>query len=186
MPKTIDRKLIKGCLDDNRRSQNELYRKLFSFLMNICMRYKNNYDDAGSALNAIFLKLMLALSDYDVNKPILPWVKTIAIRHLIDEFRSKAVLNEVSLEEIADQHIYFAQPDEQLRADDILKLIHLLPEPSKAVFNLHVIDGYTHREIGDELHILESTSRWHLAKARKQLQGWLNREETKALKSKAV
>ncbi len=174
----IDSKLIKRCLKNDRRSQNELYKELFSFLMNICIRYKNNYDDAGASLNTIYLKVLKGLKDYDESVSILPWVKTIAVRHLIDEYRSEKRHESLSLDEIPSEatssHVMNA---ESLQTEDILKLLNCLPEVTRNVFNLFVVDGYKHREIGDLLNMSEGNSKWHLNQARTCLQAFINTEK---------
>ena len=167
----IDKKLIKKCLKNDRRSQNELYKELFSYLMNICIRYKTNYDDAGSALNTIYLKVLNGLKDFDASLPILPWVKTIAVRHLIDEYRSEKRHEAVGLDEVSAQQLNgHASTQDKLSSVDILKMLNHLPPVTKNVFNLYAIDGYKHREIGEMLGMSEGNSKWHLNQARGKLQ----------------
>lgn len=167
----IDKKLIKKCLKNDRRSQNELYKELFSYVMNICIRYKTNYDDAGTALNTIYLKVLKGLKEYDASKPLLPWVKTIAVRHLIDEYRSEKRHEAVGLDDIPTSHLNgHGATSDNLRADDILKMLNHLPPITKNVFNLYAIDGYKHREIAEMLGMSEGNSKWHVNQARVQLQ----------------
>lgn len=172
-------------MQNKRRAQNELYNELFSYLMNICIRYKTNYDDAGSALNAIYFKILKGLVAIDINKPFLPWVKTIAIRHLVDEYRQnkKYIPNEASINDL-EFMVESTEMDvnQKLNAEDILNLIKQLPETTSQVFNLYVIDGYKHREISEMLEVSEGTSKWHLNMARKQLQAMLA-AETKRLQN---
>lgn len=172
------KKLIKRCLKNDRRAQNELYRELFSFLMNICIRYKYNYDDAGSALNIIYMKVLKGLNRYDIERDFLPWVKTIAIRHLVDEFRVEKRNNMVGLEEQVNGHVvdHISGALTKLNMDDILRMIRDLPEPTGQVFNLYVIDGYKHKEIAKMLNIVEGTSKWYLSQARKMLREQLETE----------
>jgi len=172
------KKLIKSCLKNERRAQNMLYKELFSFLMNICIRYKRNYDDAGAALNTIFLKVLNALSDFDLERPFLPWVKTIAIRQLVDEYRSEKRHENVSLEhpEAEVSASGLASSLEQLQCEDILAMIGQLPDTTAKVFNLYVIDGYKHKEIAEMLGVTIGTSKWQLNHARKQLKELLQVE----------
>ena len=62
---------------------------------------------------------------------------------------------------------------DKLFAEDLLNLIRLLPVATQIVFNLSVIDGYSHQEIAEQLGISEGTSRWHLSEAKKQLRTML-------------
>lgn len=172
------KRLINKCLKNDRRSQNDLYRELFSYLMNICIRYKDNYDDAGSALNLIYLKVLKGLESYDESKAFLPWVKTIAIRHLVDEFRRGQKHDSVSIDhtDLGEGNWQNESAISSLNTEDILNMIKKLPITTASVFNLYVIDGYKHREVADMLNISEGTSKWHLNSARKQLQLFLSAE----------
>ena len=177
----IDNKLIKKCLKNDRRSQNELYKELFSYIMNICMRYKNNYDDAGAALNTIYLKVLKGLQEYNTEQPMLPWVKTIAVRHLIDEYRSYKRHEAVGLDEAPHQPVNgYNVSHDKLNVDDILTMLGRLPDTSKNVFNLYVIDGFKHREIADMLGMSEGNSKWHLNQARTQLRDMINQEQKRS------
>src|SRR5690606_2708660 len=83
----IKKDLINACLEGKRAAQNELYREVFSYLMNICMRYKNDYNTAGGSLNAIFLKVLTNLHTFKQDEFFMAWIKKIAVNHLIDEYR---------------------------------------------------------------------------------------------------
>jgi RNA polymerase sigma factor (sigma-70 family) len=177
----IDKKLIKNCLKNDRRSQNELYKELFSFVMNICMRYKNNYDEAGAALNTIYLKVLKGLKEYNDDMSILPWVKTIAVRHLIDEYRSEKRHEAIALGDVAHQLVNgYNRSHDKLNVDDILHMLGKLPDTSKNVFNLYVMDGFKHREIGDMLGMSEGNSKWHLNQARTQLREMISIEQKRS------
>ncbi len=179
----IDKKLIKNCLKNDRRSQNELYKELFSFLMNICIRYKNNYDDAGAALNTIYLKVLKGLETYQDDKAMLPWVKTIAVRHLIDEYRSDKRHEAIALDAVPNQRVNgYSVSQDKLNVDDILTMLTKLPINSRNVFNLYVLDGYKHREIADMLGMSEGNSKWHLNQARTQLQQMIKHEQNRTEK----
>lgn len=171
----ISRELLKACLENDRRAQNELYREVFNFLMNICMRYKTNYDDAGAALNGIFLKMLDGLTEFDLSKPVGPWLKTIAIRSLIDEHR--ASLRHQGEELNGHQGAHQINGHSRLQEKDILSLIQSLSEPTRTVINLYIIDGYKHKEISEMLDMSEGNSRWHLNKGRNFIKQYLEREE---------
>ncbi len=179
----VDKKLIKNCLKNDRRSQNELYKELFSFLMNICIRYKSNYDDAGAALNTIYLKVLKGLETYNHDKAMLPWVKTIAVRHLIDEYRSERRHEAVALDDVPSYSVNgYSVSQDKLNVDDILSMLAKLPINSRSVFNLFVLDGYKHKEIADMLGMSEGNSKWHLNQARTQLQQMITHERNRTEK----
>lgn len=177
----IDNELLLECQQGKRRACNLLYEKLFSYLMNICIRYNNDYDEAGAALNAIFLKIVTNLKQRDQQKQFIPWVKAIAMNHLADEFRKAKVLkNNISF---SDDLAPFENETKDfkiagnLEAKDLIKMIQKLPPACNRIFNLYAIDGYNHREIGEMLGINEGTSKSQLHQARLKLQKMIEEEQ---------
>lgn len=170
---TIDETLIKQCIKQDRRAQFELYKKCFSILMSICMRYEKNREDAESLLNMGFLKIVTKLEKYHVDIPFEAWIRRIMINTIIDEYRKNKKEQEVlEYMEFDDHHnhgVDFNTADLQFDAEELNNMLKNLPAMSGQVFNLHVIDGYSHKEIGDMLSISVGTSKWHVANARKLL-----------------
>lgn len=164
--------LIAKCKNKDIRAEYELYKECFALLIGICKRYTVNKDDAVDLLNRAFLKILNNLKKYDENKPFNKWVKSIMINTIIDEFRKaknyKELFSKGSLDDLPlSKHPFdLNEAEEKLDAIDILKEIKRLPQGCKEVFNLFVFEGLNHREISKSLQIAESTSRWHLAKAR--------------------
>lgn len=179
----IDSELLKKCLEGKRRAYNSLYEKLFSYLMGVCIRYNTNYDEAEAAVNEIFLKIIINLKHYEPQKNILPWVKTIAINHLNDEFRkSKAQKNSFLINDDMGQYeneIGDIKIEGILEAKDLLKMVQNLPTACRRIFNLYAIDGYNHREIAEMLLINEGTSKTQLHIARFKLQKMIQDEQNK-------
>jgi len=165
-----DTKLIKGCKANERQAQEGLYKLYYADMLRICFRYLKSDDLAQDALNIGFLKIFQHIQTFDAKKGEFgAWIRTVMVRSCIDISRREARFNEtVSQDEIEE---IFIQPSvlDKLFVEDLLKLIRLLPTATQLVFNLSVIDGYSHKEIGEHLNITESTSRWHLAEAKKQL-----------------
>lgn len=169
-------KLIEGCLRDKRRAQNELYKYLYSPLMAICMRYKHDQDEAVASLNMGYLKILKGLGKYDQTKDLKKWCSRIMVNHLIDEYRSKSskerhgqtVFDDTI--ENRDYNIDLNQVETEIEADALRQMLQQLSPLTNQVFNLYVIDGYSHQEIAKELSMAPGTSRWHLAEARKKLQ----------------
>ena len=180
----IDNELLKECQDGSRRACNQLYEKLFSFLMNICIRYNNDYDKAGDVLNAVFLKVIQNLDKRDPTKQFLGWVKAIAMNHLADEFRKQKRYTEKFF--LSDDLVSFEKAGSDismggLEVQDLIKMVQSLPPACNRIFNLYAIDGYSHKEIGEMLGISEGTSKSQLHLARHKLQEML-KEEQKTLK----
>ena len=169
----INKELIEACLNNERSAQNRLYKEVFSYLMNICMRYKNDYDTAGASLNTIFLKILTHLPSFQADNSFIAWMKRIAINHLIDEYRKhKRETSRVNyMEEISlsKSPVTLHEREAEMDSEYLLQMIRELPPVTSKVFNLYAIDGYKHKEIGELLNMSENTSKWHLREARKQL-----------------
>jgi RNA polymerase sigma factor (sigma-70 family) len=169
----IDKSLIESCLNKERAGQNRMYKELFSYLMNICMRYKNDYDTAGASLNAIYLKILENLHKFRKEDSFIAWIKRIAVNHLIDEYRKDKRIKKHTtyLEDnrVLESKSYHSK-EAEMESEYLLEMIRELPPTTQKVFNLYSIDGYKHKEIGELLEMSENTSKWHLRDARIKLQ----------------
>lgn len=169
----IENQLLADCIQKKRLAQHQLYKEVFSYLMNICIRYKSDYDAAGASLNTIFLKILDNLETFNSEDSFIPWIKRIAINQLIDEYRrDKKDKETINFQEEFEPSISpqsFHQKEAEMDAQYLLDMIQQLPNMTAKVFNLYAIDGYKHKEIAELLDMSESTSKWHLADARKKL-----------------
>ena len=166
--------LIKGCIQGKRKAQYELYRHCYVQLMPVCQRYEQNEEDARAILNEGFLKILDNLSTFRREVPFEAWAKRVMINTIIDEYRKNrnkpTVVDYQEFDQNGELGVSLNEALEVLRADDLEQMLHELPPTSRKVFNLYVIDGYSHQEIGNKLSMSEGTSKWHLNQARTQLQ----------------
>ena len=170
--------LIKGCILNNRRMQELLYKQYCSSMMVLCKSYTKNEEDAIEVLQDGFLKIFQQISKYESGKAsIYTWMRTIMVRTAID-FLRKHNKKQIATE-WKEEHdpVIDADALQRVSARQILYLLQQLPETARAVFNLYVTEGYNHREIGELLKISEGTSKWHLSEARKQLINSLKSKE---------
>lgn len=171
----ISKELLKSCLENDRRAQHLLYKECFSFLMRVGYRYAKDKDDAVSLLNLAFLKILTQLEKYNEDIQFEFWAKKIMVNTVIDEYRKKKKYDETFVakdwSDDSEQHYFIDKDraDKKYDVEEILNLIKSLPPASQNVFNLFVIDGYSHKEIAGKMKISEGTSKWHLAEARKLL-----------------
>lgn len=149
-------------------------------MINLCLRYTKNEEDAIEILNNGFLKVFQNIQRYDPAQATLyTWIRTVVINCCLDFIKQKGkepVYHE--LENAAEMQID-AEVIDRMDATRLLCLVRGLPPATQAVFNLYVIDGYNHKEIGQLLNIKEGTSKWHLSEARKSLQQMIRLEEVK-------
>lgn len=174
-----DPQLIQDCLRQDRSAQERLYKACFGTLMGICRRYHRDREEAISALNLGFFKILSNLSKYRPEVPFQAWISRIMINAIIDEFRRSQRYKQAHVAvDFTEQTAYheeqpFQRGEYQLDAEEVEQLLHRLPPTTRQVFNLFAMDGYSHKDIGQLLGITEGTSKWHVAEARKQLTAWL-------------
>jgi RNA polymerase sigma factor (sigma-70 family) len=173
----IQPELISNCIKRERKAEYEMYKNTYSYLMSICIRYTRNEERAKEALNTGFLKILNHLDRYKPEIPFKVWIRRIMINTLIDDFR-KQKKHHSKIEYVEDyrESSDFSESNmalQNINAAQIHKLIEQLPPQSQQVFNLYVIDGYTHKEIGELMGISEGTSKWHLNASRQKLKEML-------------
>ena len=163
--------IIKGCRQNNRKAQEALYKAYYKAMVTICLRYTKNEDDAVEVLNNGFLKVFQNIQRYEpAQASLYTWIRTIVVNSCLDFIRKKNRTEQhQELNSAIEVHVP-ADVVSRMKASELLGLVRSLPPSTAAVFNLYVIEGYNHREIGKLLNISEGTSKWHLSEARKQLQ----------------
>lgn len=172
----IEEKLLKECAKNNRKAQKELYEICFILFMPMCKRYHINESDARSSFNLAFLKIVDNLSKLDKGAQyFIPWAKRITTNTLIDEYRKHKRYQDKIQKKEKDREIEIhGSPNENIASKSfdeksVLLLLDELKPTTKQVFVLYVIEGYSHKEIGEMLDMSNGTSKWHLSVARKEL-----------------
>jgi len=163
--------LVTGCINNERTGQEALYKLFYADMLRVCYSYIPDKDLAKEAFNAGFLKVFRSIKNFDIEKGELGgWIRKIMIFTSIDLCRKELKFTTLTAHD-QDQEDFPIPPSvlEKLYFEDILFSIRQLPYATQTVFNLSVIDGFTHKEIGEQLNISEGTSRWHLAEAKKKL-----------------
>lgn len=173
--------MLAGCQRLERPSQREFYQQYHGFALSICLRYLPDRNAAGEAVNDGFLKVFQELPRFDASRypdlagSLRGWVHRIMVRTAIDKFRAEhrhafhASLDEVGPACADTGHT----PLDTLAFDELLQLVGQLSPACRAVFNLYAIDGYSHEEIADQLHVSVGTSKSNLFKARACLRNLL-------------
>src|SRR5436190_1206406 len=139
--------LIALCIKHDRKAEYELYKLSYSYLLSICMRYSRDKDTAVESLNMGFLKILNNLSTYKPEIPFKAWIRRIMVNTLIDAYRrNKREREKVTYVEEYFDNADFSEVNEALSrigCKQILEQVNKLPEATKKVFNLFVIDGYS-------------------------------------------
>lgn len=167
--------VLHGCLKKNREAQKKLYKHFFGYAMSICVRYSKDTEEAKEVLNDGFMKVFTKLEQYDPQKPFKGWLRRIMINTALDNYRHNLKnyhMQDIDTVEVATDTFGVEQ---QLNYEYLISLVQGLSPAYRTVFNLYVIDGYTHEEIAAILGISVGTSKSNLAKARINLREALNK-----------
>ncbi len=137
----------------------------------VCTRYTQNEHDTIEVLNNGFLKVFKNIQSFDPQKASLyTWIRTIMVNTSIDFIRqNQKHRHKIDIEQVAEPYVE-SDALHRLNANELLHHIQKLPAATQTVFNLYVIEGFTHKEIGVKMGISEGTSKWHLSEARRLLQ----------------
>ena len=162
--------LILGCLEGNRRMQEELYRRFSPRMYAVCLRYAGNAEEAEDILQEGFIKVFKKLDSFRSEGSFEGWMRRVFVNTAIEHFRRKRYLMPVTeKEENTIEGKYLSVLDD-LAARDIMALVQELSPGYRTVFNMYVVEGYTHKEIADMLGISEGTSKSQLSRAKVILQ----------------
>ncbi len=169
---TNEKSLVEACNKGDSKALKMLYDTYSSTMYAICLRYMNNTDEAKDALQEGFIKVYKNISKFKFSGSFEGWLKRIFVNTSIEQIRKRKLhydVSDVAADPTLTSHIETGKMD----ADKLLELVQKLPNGYRTVFNMYVVDGFSHKEIGKKLNITESTSKTQLFKARKQLQVWL-------------
>ena len=162
--------LISGCLDGNRRMQEELYRRFSPRMYAVCLRYAGNTEEAEDILQEGFIKVFKKMGSYRGDGSFEGWMRRVFVNTAIEHFRRKRYLMPVTEKEENTLEGKYASALDDLGAKDIMALVQELSPGYRTVFNMYVVEGYTHKEIADMLGISEGTSKSQLSRAKVILQ----------------
>lgn len=162
--------LINGCKANDRKSQQALYNSYSSKMFAICLRYAQDEMEAEDILMIGFTRVFTKIDSYGGNGSFEGWMRSIIINTALNVYRKN--IRSVKTTTMED-HCKYLHYDVQHHNHDLkylLNLLHSLPEYYRTAFNMFVIEGYSHKEIGQTLGITEALSKTHVMRARKMLQ----------------
>ncbi|MDF9798740.1 RNA polymerase sigma factor (sigma-70 family) [Catalinimonas alkaloidigena] len=174
--------LITGCLKGKRKSQEKLYQRFYPYGMSVCLRYTDTEEEAIEVLNDGFMKVFAKLETFDQQKPFQSWFRRILINTSINHYhKNEKHKHHQPIEEgnqVADERSILSH----LSYEEMIRLIQDLSPVYRTVFNLFVIDGYTHEEIAEALQISVGASKSNLFRARANLRVMLKKNSKIACK----
>lgn len=172
--------LIDQCIEGDRKAQRALYDHLKGRLMGICRRYHTSQEDCNDVFQESMIRLFKNLNKAKGVNDFAAWASRITINVAIDAYKRRKKNEMVALEE--SEVWQFSADDlsalEKMKAEDVVSLLHGLPENQMVTFNMF-IDGYSHKEIAEELGIIESSSRTLLTRAKKRMALLINKRDVR-------
>ena len=165
-----DQQLVEGCIKGNAKSQQMLFQRFSGKMLTICRRYARDQSEAEDILQESFIRIFGNIAQYRFEGSLEGWVRRIVVHSALRIIQKRGIWSADLEGEMDTTPSSDADALAALGAEELLKMIGDLPDGYRVVFNLHVIEGYGHQEIGALLGINPATSRSQLAKARRTLQ----------------
>lgn len=167
--------LIEGCLRGDRKMQYGLYQQFAPKMYGVCLRYAGNAEEAEDILQEGFIKIFNKIGSYRGDGSFEGWIRRIFVNTAIEHFRKKTYLQPITeVEENTMEGKYLSVLD-KLAEKDIIQLVQQLSPGYRTVFNMYVVEGYTHKQIAEALGISEGTSKSQLSRAKQILQDMVKR-----------
>jgi len=167
-----EEQLIQGCKKNKRKARNQLYKLYANKFLGICLRYTRNKSQAEDVLHDSFIKIFTKIDQYSGKGSFEGWMKRIvsntAIQHLRDITKDRSVFEDKEVDNAA----IIDDTEEEIPlvdAKDLMRIIQLLPDGYKIIFNMYVFEEMSHREIANNLGISEGTSKSQLYRSKRFL-----------------
>ena len=163
--------LAAACQDGDRKAQKKLFDRLAPKMMAVCLRYMGNREDAEDVLQEGFVTLFTKMDSYNGSGSFEGWARKIFVNTALMHLRKTDALG--LSDDISEARTLFteeATPLQKMGYKELMALVSSLPADARTVFNMYVVEGYSHKEIAATLGCTEATSRSKLQRARLQLQ----------------
>lgn len=168
--------LIEGCIKEDPRSQEKLYRQFSAAMYGVCLQYASSEEDAQDILQDGFVKVFKKIGQVKEAKAFPGWIRRVMINTALERYRSQVVNQRMDEEPLLKNVLITDGVLDDLNAEALVAMIMELPPRYRMVFNLYAIEGYSHKEIAEMLGISDGTSKSNLSRARSILQEKVKRE----------
>ena len=175
------KQLIERCQKKDIQAQGTLYKLYAGKMFSLCLKYSKNYAEAEDNLQDAFLTIFNKIDQYKSKGSFEGWMKRIVINTALQRYRKESVLDVIKDDNIKDEVVEV--DDENLSLDFLLSIIQKLPDKYRLVFNLYVLDGFSHKEIAKMLNISVGTSKSNLSRARVILKEKIEEDQFKNKKT---
>ena len=157
--------LIADCKKNDARAQEQVYKLFAPKFFGVCLKYSVNYAEAQDNLQDGFIIIFKKIEQFNFKGSFEGWAKRIMINNALQKYRTGIRFLEIVNDNIQEEDIPEIE-DENITLDFLMKIIQELPDRYRLVFNLYVLDGYSHKEIAEMLEITTGTTKSNLARAR--------------------
>ena len=167
----IHTELIEKCRKGDRLAYSKVYKLYAKGMFNICLRMLNNRSLAEDMLQEVFTEAFQSIRNFRFESTFGSWLKQIVVNKCINELKRKKIelefLDEMESVDMSDeQEVKLSEYELAMNVENVKKAMELLPDGSRAIFSLYLLEGYDHVEISEILHITESTSKSQYMRAR--------------------
>jgi RNA polymerase sigma-70 factor (ECF subfamily) len=162
--------LLEGCIKGERKMQQELFDRFAPKMYGVCLRYAGNTEEAEDILQEGFIKIFKKIGSYRGEGSFEGWIRRIFVNTAIEHFRRKTYLQPITEKEESTVEGTYLTVLDNLAEKDIIGLVQQLSPGYRTVFNMYVVEGYTHKQIAEILGISEGTSKSQLSRAKLILQ----------------
>lgn len=165
-----DETLVDKCIAGDPKGQQLLFDRFSPLMMGVVLRYINDKERANDVLQDAFIKVFKNLSRFKKKGSLEGWVRRIVVNTALDQIRkNKKFQKNVEIDDISINMSKASDAEEQLEAESLMQIVQQLPEGYRLVFNMYAIEGYSHKEIAEQLAISESTSKSQYSRAKSTL-----------------
>ncbi len=169
-----DDDLIRGCVENNRKSQEMLYRRYAKAMFKLCLIYESDHDKAKDILQEAFIKIFKNIDRFNRQCSLKAWMKKIITNTAIDHYRKQHHETQfIPIENIVNPYSNEESVASILNTKDIISQVNRLPAGARIIFQLYALEGYSHKEIANLLNISEGTSKSQINRAKQLLQHWI-------------
>lgn len=168
--------LIHGCIRNERSAQEKMYKLFYPRMMALVRRYIDQDVQAEEVLNNGFLRAFQKVEQYNFLGSFEGWLRKIVFHSVSDYVKQNMKYNDNIVLAEKDQYVHKDHAD-NLYYNELLQLVQALPGATRTVFNMYIMEGFAHKEIGKMLGISEGTSKWHLSEGRRILKDKIEKLE---------
>ncbi len=172
-----EQEIIKRCIAGDQKAQEQLYQRYSPKMWGVCLRFAKSKMAAEDIMQEGFIRVFGKLDQYTGEGSFEGWIRRTIVNTAINHYKKNINHNkELDIDEVTIHNQIEPKVIDKLSVKELMGVIQQLPDGYRMVFNLFVVEGYSHKEIGEQLGITENTSKSQLSRARHVLQQQIRKE----------